>query len=238
LKSGRRKNVISVFLLASALCVTVAATGAMPPAAATQNGQVEIVSAADLLQQARRNREVFTKDFQGFRSKLTVRLDGKSHHGTCLFRVPATLEVELNGGKPPSVVEAAVRNMLLHRVPSSTAVTAEARYGEPDAHSLGKKVLLNDKYQSTYRIKNRQILEVDRKLSEFRRVLTVLETRKTASGRYLPRHVLRGRVRQRFRLGPRGLDLHHSLPGGRRQLSPTFPARAPDRRGAKQHPAD
>ena len=38
-------------------------------------------------------------------------------------------------------------------------------------------------------IKDRQILEVDRKLSEFRRVLTVLETRKTASGRYLPRHV-------------------------------------------------
>ena len=91
LMGGRRKNVISVFLSASALCVIVAATGAMPPAAATQNGQVEIVSAADLLQQARRNREVFTKDFQGFRSKLTVRLDGKSHHGTCLFRVPATL---------------------------------------------------------------------------------------------------------------------------------------------------
>ena len=188
-KSGSRKNAKSVLGLALAALTMFAATGAMPLAAAGQNGQADAVSARDLLQQARENREVFTKDFHGFRSKLTVRIDGKAHHGTCLFRVPGTLEIALNGGKAPSVVEAAVRNMLMHRVPSSTTVTAEARYGAPDAHSLGRRVLLDDKYQSTYRIKDRQILEVDRKLSEFRRVLTVLETKKTASGRYLPRHV-------------------------------------------------
>lgn len=187
--SNCRKGAVSAFALAPALIVIVAATAAMPPAAAGQNGQSDAVSAAGLLQQARKNREVFTKDFHGFRSKLTVRLDGKAHHGTCLFRVPGTLEIALNGGKAPSVVEAAVRNMLMHRVPSSTTVTTEARYGEPDAHSLGRKVLLDDKYQSSYRIKDRQILQVDRTMPEFRRVLTVLETRTTASGRYLPRHV-------------------------------------------------
>ena len=186
---GRRKEAVSPFRSALALFAIVAAAGAMPPAAAGQNGQSDAVSAASLLQQARKNREVFTKDFHGFRSKLTVRMDGKAHHGACLFRVPGTLEIALNGGKAPRVVEAAVRNMLMHRVPSSTSVTTEARYGEPDAHSLGRKVLLDDKYQSAYRIKDRQILEVDRTMPEFRRVLTVLETRTTASGRYLPRHV-------------------------------------------------
>ncbi|MXZ36202.1 MAG: DUF3386 family protein [Acidobacteria bacterium] len=188
-KSGCRKDGISVFGLAAALFVIVAAAGALPPAAAGQNGQSDAVSAAGLLQQARKNREVFTKDFHGFRSNLTVRLDGKAHHGTCLFRVPGTLEIALNGGKAPPVVEAAVRNMLMHRVPSSTSVTTEARYGKPDAHSLGRKVLLDDKYQSAYRIKDRQILQVDRTMPEFRRVLTVLETRTAASGKYLPRHV-------------------------------------------------
>ncbi len=189
LKSGWRKGATSAFGLALALFVIVAATGAMPPAAAGQNGQSDAVSAAGLLQQARKNREVFTKDFYGFRSKLTVRMDSKAHHGTCLFRVPGTLEIALNGGKAPSVVEAAVRNMLMHRVPSSTTVTTEARYGEADAHSLGRKVLLDDKYQCTYRIKDRQILQVDRTMPGYRRVLTVLETRTAASGRYLPRHV-------------------------------------------------
>lgn len=188
-KSTRRRGAQSLLGWALASLAVMAATGALPPMASGQNGQLDAVSAADLLQQARKNREVFTKDFQGFRSKLAVRMDGKVHHGTCLFRVPGTLEIALNGGKAPSVVQAAVRNMLMHRVPSSTAVTTEARYGAPDAHSLGREVLLDDKYQSAYRIKDRQILEVDRKLSEFRRVLTVLETRKTASGRYLPRHV-------------------------------------------------
>ena len=189
LKSGCHKDAQSVFGLALAALAMVAATAALPPAAAAQNGQSDAVSAGDLLQQARKNREVFTKDFRGFRSTLTVRLDGKVHRGTCLFRVPGTLEIALNGGKAPSVVEAAVRNMLMHRVPSSTTVTTEARYGQPDAHSLGRKVLLDDKYQSTYRIKDRQILQVDRTMPEFRRVLTVLETRTAASGRYLPRHV-------------------------------------------------
>ena len=187
--SGCRKEAVSAFRSALALFVMVAATGAAPPAAAGQNGQSDALSAAGLLQQARKNREVFTKDFHGFRSKLTVRMDGKAQHGACLFRVPGTLEIALNGGKAPPVVEAAVRNMLMHRVPSSTRVTTEARYGEPDAHSLGRKVLLDDKYQSAYRIKDRQILEVDRTMPKFRRVLTVLETRTTASGRYLPRHV-------------------------------------------------
>ena len=189
LKSGCRKDAIPALGVALALFVIVAVAGTLLPATATRNGQSDAVSAADLLQQARKNREVFTKDFHGFRSNLTVRLDGKAHHGTCLFRVPRTLEVALNGGKAPSVVEAAVRNMLMHRVPSSTTVTTEARYGEPDAHSLGRRVLLDDKYQSTYRIKDRQILQVDRTMPEFRRVLTVLETRTAASGRYLPRHV-------------------------------------------------
>lgn len=188
-KSTCRKGAKSLVGWALASLAIVAATGVLPPMASGQNGQLDAVSAADLLQQARKNREVFTKDFRGFRSRLTVRMDGKVHHGTCLFRVPGTLEIALNGGKAPSVVQAAVRNMLMHRVPSSTAVTTEARYGAPDAHSLGREVLLDDKYQSAYRIKDRQILEVDRKLSDFRRVLTVLETRKTASGRYLPRHV-------------------------------------------------
>ena len=188
-KSGGRTDATSAFGLALALFVIVAATGAMPPAAAGQNGQSDAVSASDLLQQARKNREVFTKDFHGFRSKLTVRLDGTAHHGTCLFRVPGTLEIALNGSKVPRVVESAVRSMLMHRVPSSTTVTAKARYGEPDAHSLGRKVLLDDKYQSSYRIKDREILQVERKMPKFRRVLTVLETKKAASGRYLPRHV-------------------------------------------------
>ena len=188
-RSGWQKGATAVIRSSLVSFAIVAATVALPPAAAGQNGQSDAVSAGDLLQQSRKNREVFTKDFHGFRSKLTVRLDGTAHHGTCLFRVPGTLEIALNGGKVPRVVESAVRSMLMHRVPSSTTVTAEARYGEPDAHSLGRKVLLDDKYQSSYRIKDREILQVERRMPKFRRVLTVLETKKAASGRYLPRHV-------------------------------------------------
>ncbi len=149
----------------------------------------KLVTASELLQLARENREVFSEDFPGFRSRVTVRFDGLAFHGTCSFSPPGDLEFTFRKGAVPDVVEATVRSMLMHRVPSSRASVEGASYGEPDEHPLGRKIRLDDKYESTYRIKDDRILQVNRSLGEIRRVLTVLETTTTASGRYLPRHV-------------------------------------------------
>ena len=147
------------------------------------------VSAAQLLQQCRENREVLSKDFPGFASELVVRLNGAVFRGTCKFRLPGDLVIEVPGGKMPELATRTVRSMLMHRVPSDRTTAQAAAYGEKDEHSLGRKIVLADSYKSVYRIRDRRILQVDRQLSDFRRVLTVLETETTDSGRYLPRHV-------------------------------------------------
>ncbi len=150
---------------------------------------VDPVDAVQLLQQARENREVLAETFPGFRSKLTVRFDGEVYRGTCLFRLPGNVQVTMQGTKDLPDVTATVRSMLMHRAPSSRTSPQQARFGEVDGSPLGREVLLSDRHQSAYRIRNGQIIQIDRRLSDPRFVLTVLETRATESGRYLPRHV-------------------------------------------------
>lgn len=90
-------------------------------------------------------------------------------------------------------VTASVRSMLMHRAPSSRTSPQQATYGEADRSPLGRELLLSDRHQSAYRIRDGQIIQIDRRLSDPRFVLTVLETRTTESGRYLPRHVFAAR---------------------------------------------
>ena len=164
-------------------------TSILPSVFADESPVGNPVSATQLLQHSRENREVLSRDFPGFASELVVRLDGTVYRGTCRFRPPGDLEIEVPGGKVPDLVTRTVRSMLTHRVPSDRTTAQAAAYGEPDEHSLGRKIVLADSYQSVYRIRDGRILQVDRRLSDFRRVLTVLETETADSGRYLPRHV-------------------------------------------------
>ena len=164
-------------------------TSALPTIVAGGKTAVDSVSASHLLQQTRENREVFSEDFPGFSSELVVHLDGAVHRGTCRFRPPGDLDIALSDGGVPEPVARTVRSMLMHRVRSDRTVATAAAYAEPDEHSLGRKIVLADSYESVYRIRDRRILQVDRRLSDFRRVLTVLETETTDSGRYLPRFV-------------------------------------------------
>ena len=173
--------------LASSLILLI--TSILPSVFADEKPAGESVSAAQLLQQCRDNREVLSKDFPGFTSELVVRLDGTVYRGTCLFRPPGDLEIKATEGKMPDLVTRTVRSMLMHRVPSDRTSIQAATYGDPDEHSLGRKIVLADSYKSVYRIRDERILQVDRRLSDFRRVLTVLETETTDADRYLPRHV-------------------------------------------------
>ncbi|MDE0622475.1 MAG: DUF3386 family protein [Bryobacterales bacterium] len=186
--SGVRGS-MGIALLASAM---IFAFGALLSLNAGNRAETDQVTAGELLQQARENREVFSDSFVGFRSTLRVRVDGALMHGTCTFRMPDRLEVEMEDGKLPEAVEATIRSMLMHRVPSDRDSTDEAvGYAAVDADPMGRQIMMADSYRSAYRIRDRQILKVSRGFGDNSRlVLNVMETETTVSGRYLPRHVL------------------------------------------------
>ncbi len=173
----------------AAAAIILVEIGFLPSVLADESRSSDPVSAQKLLQHARGNREVLSEDFPGFRSRLTVRLDGRAYRGAFLFQPPGTLEFATQDGELPDSVKATVRSMLLHRVPSTRTAAESARYGKPDDHPLGREILLGDAQGTTYRIRDNRILQVDRRLRAPRLVLTVLGTQTTASGRYLPEHV-------------------------------------------------
>lgn len=148
-------------------------------------------AAKALLDGARQNRETLSPDFGGFRSRLVVRKDGALHEGLMLFRPPITLEVDFDDAEVRKAAKRTIRSMLSHRMPSRRAAGASQErvtIGGEDGHALGRKVLLGDAHNSSYRIRDHRILEVDRKMEDERLVISVMETQETKSGRYLPTH--------------------------------------------------
>ena len=182
-------GVLQSIALALVSAVFLFVAGFFHSVAADRRVPADAVTAVEFLQQARDNREVLSETFPGFRSKLTVHFEGQMYQGICSFRLPGDLKVTMQNADVPPGVTATIHSMLMHRAPSSRMSPQEARYGQVDDSPLGRELLLSDHHESTYRIRDNQIIQVDRRLSDPRFVLTVLETQTTESGRYLPRHV-------------------------------------------------
>ena len=146
-------------------------------------------SAPSLLEQARKHRETLSPNFPGFRSRLVVHKDGAVHEGSMLFRPPITLEIRIDDSALRKSVKSTVRSLLMHRMPSNRSAGGrdeEIAFAEEDRHPLGRRILLGDKYGSSYRIRDDRILEVDRNMDDSRLQITVMETEETDSGKYLP----------------------------------------------------
>ena len=147
-----------------------------------------------LLQAARDHREVLGANFPGFRGRLRIRLDEDQYSGSLLFRPPNTVEVKLENKEVLRSVEQTLRSMIFHRVPPPKRNAGQPKHeltlAPPGSHRLGRKVFLGGPYQSSYRIRDNQILEVDRQMGDGHLVITVLENRVTPDGRHLPRHFL------------------------------------------------
>ena len=149
------------------------------------------IEAVALLERARAHRETFSADFPGFSSKLVAYTDGEVHEGWMEFRPPITLEVEFGDDEVRKAVKSTVRSLLAHRMaPKRSAKPRQdsVAYAAMDHHPLGRRVSLGDKYGSTYRIRDNRILEVDRNTRDGRLLISVIETRTTRFGNYLPTH--------------------------------------------------
>lgn len=169
---------------------TMVAISAALPATAEPPKFEPSQDAFALLETAREHREVFHEDFPGCRSDLLIHVDGEAHRGSMLFKPPITFEVQLDDKELRKEVKRTIKSMLSHRMSSNNSPRQKkpVAFGPEDHHPLGRKILIGDKYSSSYRIHDDQILEVDRQMDDKRLLISVLDTEKTATGRYLPRH--------------------------------------------------
>ncbi len=143
-------------------------------------------AATKLLADARAARVVWY-DFPGFTADVAVNFDGKTAKGK--VHVTAKGEVTVEG--LPEQFEPWTRRELSslvgHRLPGSGSHETPCAFADKvEDHPLGRAiVVLNDELHSGYRIRDREIVVVNRTMKDRKFTITVLESMTNKEGKFL-----------------------------------------------------
>lgn len=147
-----------------------------------------------LLKAAHDRRCTMPTDFPGFAAEVLLNDNGIESKGTLVYRSDRreiTLKMEGAEEKAVNWLRQTLTSAIMHRR-SGDFTQGDGKhaltFGSPDRHPLGRKIALNDKLQSYYRVKDNQITEVTRTMGDSRFSITILENEVVEEGKYLPRH--------------------------------------------------
>jgi uncharacterized GH25 family protein len=142
--------------------------------------------ASKLLTEARGTRAVWN-DFPGFTADVVANVDGKPATGKLEVSAKgkATLTLE---GPAAEWARATLKSTVAHRMPGGASQETPCAFpDEVTDHPLGRAVrVLNDEFHSSYRIRDRQILVVNRRMGGSRFTITVIENKQNEEKKYLP----------------------------------------------------
>jgi hypothetical protein len=148
-----------------------------------------VPAALKLFQDAVSQRASWTQ-FPGFSAQLDAFVDGRPAKGT----VTVTAKGEVTVDTPDEIVGSWVKDQLdsivLHRLaaPPSKSTPIVTFGDRDDSHPLGRLVVFQGgKFASSYRVKDRQLMEVNRHLGKSNMTITILENDHNADGKVLPR---------------------------------------------------
>ncbi len=173
--------------------MSVAAVLASSLVLARANAQDDQVPAGEMLRQAREARATWDATFPGFEADLSVRLDdAEPVTGTVRVAADGSLELELPEGEAHDWALRQLRSEVMHRIDRPSPFPSDAEFAsesEEDAqHPLGRLIRLSgDQFESSYRIKNNEMLEVNRSMGDSRFSNKVLLTEENEEGKSLPR---------------------------------------------------
>jgi hypothetical protein len=176
------KYILLSLLTLSFMSIPVCAQEAKPGAADPK--------AYELLKSAQSARETFPANFAGFKAELICNDNGQVATGTIDYQPASGAKLAINGlsDEAHGWLTQQINSLLLHRR-SRDFAEGDGRHPlslAPDDQSpLGRRVVLNDKLKSSYRVRDGQTTEVDRTMGD-RIVITILATTSTGKGKYLP----------------------------------------------------
>jgi uncharacterized GH25 family protein len=144
-------------------------------------------AASKLLAEARAARANWNS-FPGFTAELTVNFDGKTYPGTLTVSGTGKVKVDVADDAAREWARRELASLVAHRMDNSSALDTPCTFLDDNAaHPLGRAVrVLNDELHSSYRIRDRQIIEVNRRMKDSRFTITVIENRLNAEKRFLP----------------------------------------------------
>ncbi len=159
--------------------------------AAPEKGErKESSEASKMLADARAARAEWS-GFTGFSADVEVNVEGKIHKGKVDVDHKGKVQVS---GLGDTAVENQLKRQLSsivgHRLADGGEQKTPCAFGDEDAHHpLGRAIeVLNDEFHSSYRIRDRQVIVVNRTMKEARFTITVLENKLNEDKQYLPAH--------------------------------------------------
>lgn len=137
------------------------------------------------------------RDFPGFEAKITGNLDGRRFDGTISIDAQGLVSFsDTDPSREESVspwVEEQLRSIVLHRLARPKAPPEPrkpvVRFADtPQDHPYGPLLIFDGgKFASSYRVRDRQIMVVNRNLGKETMAITVLENDQNKEGKFLPR---------------------------------------------------
>jgi len=137
------------------------------------------------------------KDFPGFRAALTGNLDGRSFDGTVTIDAKGKVTfADTDPSREESVapwVQEQLESIVQHRMARPAGAGERPRpvlrFGESkDDHPLGRLLIFDGgKFASSYRVKDKQIMVVNRHVGKENMTITVLDNDRNTEGLFLPR---------------------------------------------------
>jgi hypothetical protein len=157
--------------------------------AAAEKGQADS-AATKLLAQARAARAQWDK-FHGFRAKLEINIDGRVTKAIVEVSAKGKVAIEAPDAKPEDVKWARdeLAQTVSHRLESSAARDTPCAFLDDNKDNpLGRAIrVLNDEFHSSYRVRDRQIMVVNRQMRDGSRfTITVMENRLNKEKNFLP----------------------------------------------------
>jgi hypothetical protein len=129
------------------------------------------------------------ENFPGFSADLEANVEGKVFKGKVGVGAKGAVTVTLDGADDEVKMWArrTLSSIVSHRLDSGASSTPHCAFEDDNAdHPLGRAVkVLGDEFHSSYRIRDRQIIVVNRTMGDYRFTITVLENKLTEEKRFL-----------------------------------------------------
>ena len=144
-------------------------------------------AATKLLAEARAARALWDQ-FPGFTADVEVNLDGHVTRGKVTVDAKGKVALEMPEGDAAKWAKGQLSSVVGHRLGGGEGETPCAFADDVTDHPLGRAVaVLNDEFHSSYRIKDRQILIVNRQTGDGGKfTIAVLENHVNEEKKYLP----------------------------------------------------
>jgi hypothetical protein len=148
--------------------------------------------ASSLFQEAVAHRAAW-RDFAGFAAEISGWLDGRPFAGKVTVSAQGSVKVDSDDPAAKPWLMDQLESMVMHRLPPPEAEKSRADAGrfrfveEPGEHPLGRLIAVDgDRMGSSYRVRDHQIMVVNRRMGTQNMTITILDNQMNSEGRFLP----------------------------------------------------